>query len=77
MSVETGGSAATLDDLAQRLRRPVGSLQACAGLSAEELGVLIATLDSAIAQRRSALDRALHRFLPWPLRAPILRWLRR
>lgn len=76
-SVDWGASTGTVDALAQRLRRPAGSLQGCAQLSADELAILVATLDAAIAQRRSALDRSLHRFLPWPLRAPILRWLRR
>lgn len=75
--LDQGTSTGTLDALAQRLRRPAGSLQGCADLSAEELALLLATLDAAIAQHRSALDLALARLLPWPLRATILRWLRR
>lgn len=76
-SLDGGASTGTVDALAQRLRRPAGSLQGCAQLSADELAMLVRALDAAIAQRRSALDQALCRFLPWPLRAPILRWLRR
>lgn len=70
-------SAGGVEALAQRLRRPATSLQGCAALSPEQLGVLVAAIDRAVEQRRSALDTALHRFLPWPLRGPILRWLRR
>lgn len=78
MSVGTGEtSAEKLDALARRVRRAPGSLQDCANLTDAELDQLIAALDAAIEERRLALDQALHRFLPWPLRAPILRWLRR
>ena len=66
-----------LDVLAQRLNRPASSLRAYVALNADEQAVLLARLDVALAARRTALDRALCRLIPWPLRGTVMRWLRR
>ncbi len=66
-----------LQALAQRLNRPTSSLRAYAQLSADEHALLRDSLDTALAQRRTALDHAQSRLLPWPLRGVLLRWLRR
>jgi hypothetical protein len=78
VTTETGAVAGEpLDAIAHRLHRPVESLRACAVLSPEQQAVLLAALDAALANRKRDLDGALARLLPWPLRGPVLRWLRR
>ncbi len=73
-TTESGGD---LDALSERLNRPASSLRAYAALSADEHRVLRTCLDAALAERRTALDQALSRLMPWPLRDLPLRWLRR
>lgn len=78
--VTTGTGAAAekpLDAIARRLHRPVESLRACAGLSVEQQAVLLAAIEQSLIQRKQGIDGALARLLPWPLRGPVLRWLRR
>lgn len=72
-----GGAAGHLEAIAQRLHRPAASLPACTVLSPEQQAILLAALDRAFEQRAQDLDRSLARLIPWPLRAPLLRWLRR
>ena len=71
------GNSSELDALAARLGRPASSLQALAMLDRAQQAELIASVDRVLSTRQSELDRALRRLLPWPLRTPLLRWLRR
>lgn len=73
-TTESGGP---LETLARRLQRPVESLRACAALSEAEQATLLAAIERALAQRSVDIDRSLARLIPWPLRAPLLRWMRR
>lgn len=66
-----------LEALSQRLNRPAASLRAFASLSDDELATLCASLDAALTARRSGLQQALVRLLPWPLHRFVLPWLRR
>jgi len=75
--VVTTESGPDLQALSQRLHRPAESLRAYHPLSAAEHAALLACLDAALAQRRTAIEHALLRMIPWPLRGLVLRWLRR
>jgi len=75
--VVTTESGPDLQALSQRLNRPAASLRAYAELSPAEHAALLSCLDAALAQRRTAIDHALLRLIPWPLRGSVLRWLRR
>lgn len=80
MATTTESRVDDLDDLqalAQRLNRPASSLGAYVTLDRDEHAVLRARLDTALADRRTGLDQALARLIPWPIRAVVLRWLRR
>lgn len=73
-TTESGGP---LELLARRLHRPVESLRACAVLSEAEQATLLAAVEHALAQRSLGVERSLARLIPWPLRAPLLRRMRR
>ncbi|MGH8540204.1 MAG: hypothetical protein ACRETW_06835 [Stenotrophobium sp.] len=66
-----------LRQLEAHLGRPSGSLPALEALSDEQIGVLDAAVQATCARHQQALDAAYGRALPWPLRGPILRLLRR
>ena len=71
------GDSIELDSLALRLGKPAGSLQAFAALDPAQRSELIASVDRTLSARQEQLDHALQRMVPWPLRAPLLRWMRR
>jgi hypothetical protein len=52
------------DQLAAKLGRPVASLSAFRGLTAEQIGLLSDAIDAATATRRRAIDDAFRAALP-------------
>ena len=77
MEAKTESRVDRLEALSQRLNRPAASLRAFASLEPDEMATLCASLDAALSARRTALDHALMRLLPWPLHRLVLPWLRR
>lgn len=72
---DTGNN--TLATLAGRLERPAMSLSGLETLDAVQLQALDASIATAQDTHRRALDEALARAIPLPLRTAILHWLRR
>lgn len=66
-----------LTALTRRLERPVLSLSALEQLPPEQLRTLREQIEQAQERHQKLLDQALERAIPWLLRAPVLRWLRR
>lgn len=67
----------TAETLANKLALPMLAVDCLAQLEPEQLDDLAQRIDAAVALHGEALDEGLKQALPWPVRGPLLRWLRR